>query len=229
MITTRTYSAIITLLGICLILVSVGFMVVLPLTANLSEGYFTPIIAFELATQPDDIRFMMGESGKPLRTAMRAGLNLDTLFPFLYAAFIFFIAFQFARKGYILGWVSCAIALALPVLDLFENHAMFNILDALESQTLTPKLFTQLAISTWAKWLGIGLVLGLLAILYARIRQWTSFILCSCCFFITLAAFLLRPAPILGELMAISVSVFLLFFFIKHALRLKRTTHADSL
>lgn len=232
------------ILGMGILINTVGFMFVLPTQAELSEGYITPIIAFELATTPSDLHFLMGNKNTAIRTAMTQGLVLDAIFPLLYSAFIFVIALKaatnntFNQHSRTFGtmitsglWLSALIALLIPLTDWHENHRMQAILTALDAAvkpTDLTQLINQLIYGTWTKWLSIAIAIGLLVPYFAIMRRHFTLAICTLCSASTLAAFALNPMPILGEIMALSVSFFILFFFVEATLDLRKR-HAQSL
>ena len=94
------------LCGIAMVVLSVWMLTRYPATADLTDGYRTPVLAFEFAQTPADLAFMTGDSDSAVRhrAAMAAGQQLDTAFPVAYAGLIVFLLLGQARRGRKLAW-----------------------------------------------------------------------------------------------------------------------------
>lgn len=238
-----TYTKWILVFGMATLAVALAAMLVLPAKAELAEGFFTPVVAFELARSPADLAFLTGadEQAQLMRTKMRQGLWVDALFPFCYAGFILLLLLQALRcfpiknlpknkEILMLTKVGVLLAVLLPFLDFAENYQMLHILNHLDKHTAPPDMLMQnLHFATWIKWLAIGLCFGLLAVHYAYAqvdyfskRQHLLAILCAGgCFVITLLAFYSLSA-VLGEMMGLSVVVALVYFFVANLVVYRR-------
>lgn len=125
----------------------------------MSDGWTTPILAFEFATSTADVDFLAGASGRALRDAMNAGHRLDAVFPFAYGGLLVLTAM--AHRPRPAAWFAMAAgALAIPA-DLVENVLLLQITENL-ANGLEPS-FVWLPTVTWTKWCAIGLALGALA------------------------------------------------------------------
>lgn len=220
----------IVILGALAAAVGICITLLLPAKASIAEGFFTPIIAFELARSPDDLTFLMGssESASMMRQQFYDGITWDMLFPFLYGGFIFLLLVkalrieadsqQWTTK---LGVVSAA---TIPFFDVAENAAMLQILNALSAQgAIMPRFLQHLQLTTWLKWLAIGIAFGMLMLHFytqARTQKTTkhiaSMLVSGLCFCVTLAAFFTLH-PLLGELMALSVVLCIAFFLVTNS------------
>lgn len=191
-------------------------LIILPAKAELSEGFLSPIIAFEFARSEADLAFLAGASqqAQGLRSAMRLGLQYDMIFPFAYAGFIFFLILAHPARAKWFTMVGAVIALTIVALDLNENRVMLNILDALDQSVSPGPPLAQLYLATWLKWGAIAL-----AILFLALGLWQknkiSAGMALLVPLISVACLLSNSKPILTELMALVVSVFFLFFAVK--------------
>lgn len=229
----KTVTIWIVILGVFAVIIALLITAILPtkakLTTDMAQGFFSPIIAFELARTPMDLAFLTGadDSLIALRDSMRAGLRWDMLFPFLYGGFILLLLIKALRtegdKTEFTTKAGVLFAFAIPFADLAENWAMLRILDALDAQEeLTGRLLANLELTTWIKWLLIGMAFGMLMVhFYTQTKnnvsnQMMPAIMAAFCFFSTLAAFF-TLSPVLGEVMALSVVICIAYFLIKNS------------
>lgn len=171
-----------------------------PSDADLSDGWRTPILAFELARTEADLAFLAGLAAEPVRAAMDAGHRWDTVFPFAYGALLA-AALASVRQR----WASAGIGLALLAipLDLVENHQLVAITDALRHGQSGAPWLPWLMAATWLKWGSLAAALGCYAAARGRQTPIVS-LLCSVAPLLTVAAGL-SGAPLLGEAMALVV------------------------
>ena len=87
--------------GVATIVLGIIMLFVFPSSAELTEGFRTPIIAFEFARSDADLAFLSGsgEPAKSNRTMMNAGHRWDMIFPFAYAGFVALLLLQFVLRG----------------------------------------------------------------------------------------------------------------------------------
>jgi len=78
-----------TVFGVVTIILGAIMLFVFPMSADLTEGFRTPIIAFEFAKNPADLAFLSGSSEASIlnREKMNAGHVWDMVFPFAYSGF----------------------------------------------------------------------------------------------------------------------------------------------
>ena len=121
-----------------LALVTLGFPIALfgqpPEPAvPLVDGFRTPILAFEFATQASDLDFLQGEAGAEMRAHMRHVQFLDWFFPLAYAGMAASFFMGMALRGNFLALIGVGLALATIPADWQENATMNGILDEIEN------------------------------------------------------------------------------------------------
>lgn len=201
--------------GFAMILITIIMMNAFPQSADLPEGYTSPIIAFEFARSESDIAYLIGQQQASVenRQGMRNGHQWDMIFPFAYAGLLFALLLQFYPKGRarLIALLSCA--LIVPF-DINENLVLLGIVDAAQGGDLSQGLFDTLYVATWLKWGAIAVAVGFLAIAYARGKNWLLAIAGAAYSVLAAACLLLNSPPQLIELMTLVLSVFFLFAFI---------------
>ncbi|MBM9589948.1 hypothetical protein JWG41_05790 [Leptospira sp. 201903075] len=163
----------IAIFGFSTLFVSLIGLFIYPSQGTLSEGFRTPIIAFELAQSTEDLNFLTGsgEMAIQIRSDMRAGQNLDIVFPFLYAGLIFcLILFESKRINWLAG-VGLFVSVTIVPFDLYENYILDQILFRLDSLKDVSDLLPRLEVATWWKWGAIGIAMVILSILYFIEKQ----------------------------------------------------------
>ena len=99
----------------------------------LADGFRTPILAFEFATQASDLAFLQGDAGAEMRAHMRHVQFLDWFFPLAYAGMAASLFLGLALRGNFLALIGVGLALATIPADWQENAAMNSILDEFEN------------------------------------------------------------------------------------------------
>jgi len=147
-------------------------LTVFPATAELTRGFRTPVLAFELALSEQDLAFLAGpgEAAARARARMDAGHRWDTVFPFAYGGFVALLLVQLARRHERLMWLGVPFALATIPTDLWENAILVDITAALGRGDPAAPLLPALYVATWLKWGVLAVALGVLAIGYLRKR-----------------------------------------------------------
>lgn len=215
------------LAAIMTLLLGILATALLPAKAELSDGFISPIIAFELARVPQDIAFLTGDGeAATMRQQMRHGLIADVFFPFAYSAFMFLLLLKASVNSnykkapwYVL--VGVFITLLIPFVDLAENWSMAILLSQLDAgNTLTNSSFNMLKMTTWLKWLMIATAFLCLALHYFKVKHKAS------CFVTTLTGVTMIVAwlslsPLLGELMALTMMIALIVLFVKYIRELR--------
>lgn len=229
----KRITAAIVMLGVLTVVVALVITFIMPtktsLTHNMAQGFFTPVIAFELARTPMDLAFITGADAATteLRNAFRTGLQWDMLFPFLYGGFILLLLIKALRSEgehtETTTKLGVLFAFTIPFTDLLENWAMLRILNVLDAQgTFTGRILANLELTTWLKWLFIGLAFGMLMIhFYTQTKNKVSnqtmpAVMAGFCFVSTLAAFT-TLSPLMGEIMGLSVVICIAYFLIKNS------------
>jgi hypothetical protein len=129
-----------------------------PATADLTDGWRTPILAAELARTTADLAFMAGPDHEPIRAAMDAGHVYDSFFPFAYGSLLFVSAWTARAHGVARVALGCA-PLAIGM-DLRENSVLMDITGILRAGGDPEPLLGALFVATWATWCAIGTALG---------------------------------------------------------------------
>lgn len=214
---TQHLSAIVTgffVIGISLIMLSI-----FPRSAELTQGYTSPIIAFEFARSEVDIAFLSGESEASIenRQAMRDGHKWDMVFPLSYALFLFLLVWQFRSQSRSL-WIPLSLSVLIVPFDINENFKLIGLIEAAENSSLSFPLFKQLYVATWLKWGAIALTVSFLLSQYLANRQWFMSASSGVYVGISLVCFTLGTPPKLAEAMAVSLSLFLLVAFIQQVI-----------
>ena len=150
--------------SIALLVLALGTFASFPLTAELTGGWLTPILAFEFARNPSDIAFLQGEPGVPLRAAMHAGHRWDAFFPLAYGTLLTI----FARRA---GAIWAGFGVLSILFDWTENRALESILYTLDADQQVGT-FHSLMIATSAKWMCIAVASG--AIAWVAKDRWTQ-------------------------------------------------------
>lgn len=187
-------------------------MAILPAKAELPQGYFTPILAFEFARTPADLAWLAGqnEAGQAVRDQLDLGHKVDMLFPFAYGGFLALLLLRLGRAGEKVAWLALPIALAIIPFDIHENLNLLAITDALNRNADTTSLLAGLYWATWLKWAAIGLSIA--AITVCWIKRGRTFPAAAGGFAslaVLVCAALGTPAP-LAELMSLLIVVFLI-------------------
>lgn len=160
--------------GSATIILGIVMLFVFPLSADLSPGFRTPIIAFEFARTEADLAFLAGSSEISVlnRAKMDAGLDWDMLFPFAYAGFIAFLALQQVCSGRPIAWVGVMSAVLIIPFDLQENFVLLAISSALAESASIQALLLELHVATWLKWSAIGVSVTVLAFGFMARREY---------------------------------------------------------
>ncbi len=212
--------------AIATILLSVALLFVLPSSADLANGWKTPIIAFELARTEVDLAFLAGGQGAALRDAMDAGNRIDFFFPFAYGGLLALLLLRHALRGCGAAWLGLMAALVTIPADVTENIVLLRITDALGAATSTTELLGLLTLATWAKWGAIGVAMGALFV-PERGDSPPVGVLMLAVAMTTAAAATSPPNAPLGEGMALVVTLAFLVLALRSVWRLFRPLPED--
>lgn len=156
--------------GIATAAAGIAVTVASPLAMGpLPEGMRTPVLAFELATETDEVEAMFGERHSVERAqwanAMRTGTHLDFVLLALYTTLLA----GFARRvrpalvnqldlgGLRRTRAALTLAIAAGVLDVIENRELLVILDRLLMNGAPyHEALTRLSWVTWPKWIALA-------------------------------------------------------------------------
>lgn len=210
------------LFGAATILLALVILVVMPSTAQLSPGWRTPIIAFELARTELDLTWLAGPTAGELRAGFDLGHAFDMAFPFAYAGLLFTTLLLSARgqRRTAFKYIGLAVAVVTISADLCENMVLLEITKTLGAGSAIGDLLAPLAWTTWTKWLGIAVLAFLTSIARWNHRR-LSAALCGLVGLVTLTAALVR-SPMTGETMALGVTMMSALFAVGSIVELLR-------
>ncbi len=142
--------------------IAVAMIMTFPATADLPRGFWTPVLAFELARSEDDLDFLAGTDAEAarLRGQMDAGHRWDMAFPVAYGGFLTLILLQLAFDRERLMWLGVPVALATIPADIRENLVLLDITATLEQGRSAADLLPALDAATWAKWGALAVAMG---------------------------------------------------------------------
>ncbi|MEE2525072.1 hypothetical protein V0U79_01750 [Hyphobacterium sp. HN65] len=120
--------------------------------APLTRGYETPILLLEFAGSEDDLAFIAGEAGAPLRAELQRAQALDFWFPIAYAGLAFWCFLGMGLMGRKLAWLGVILSAATIPADWAENAVINDILLVMGQGEAAAALLPDLALTTWIKW-----------------------------------------------------------------------------
>lgn len=206
---TRCFVGVTALFAALVVVLAGVSMMVLPVTADLSPGFITPIIAFEFARSDSDLGFMTGaaHSAQIIRQQMYSGLQWDVFFPLAYSGLMALSLWQLLPR-----WKLAALLLAVAVIgcDWWENKYLLDILQALDVGNSPVSILPLLWQATWLKWGGIAFMALLIALGSWKNGQPAMAVLGAVCFGVSVIAFAWSSVALLLELMAVTVVILLL-------------------
>lgn len=140
-------------------LVAIGLLVNLSgpnPSSELPRGFFSPVIAFEFATENEDINQIFGTMESLDRTellrTMTNSTRLDFLFLLLYGAFLLsFSIISASHTGARRYYLAALLAIVAPLFDILENLQLLAIMDQIQIGKTHHEL-ELLRLFTWVKW-----------------------------------------------------------------------------
>lgn len=145
------------IIGIGVIIISLVLMLTGPQeTGPMADGFFTPIIAFEFASDVHDVNLIFySDDSQLIETAISSitfGTRLDFLFMVLYGAFLLAFSLTCASlTGNRLFYLPAFLAILTALFDLLENLQLLSIMQQLGSGNFTTQI-DYLHLFTWLKW-----------------------------------------------------------------------------
>lgn len=132
--------------GMATIIVGIVMLFAFPISADLSAGFRTPIIAFEFAKTEADLSFLSGSSelNRLNREKMDAGHFWDMGFPFAYGGFIALMLLQIAERGHRFAWLGVLFAVSIIPFDINENLTLLQISHCIDHLTVEYQLHSPL-------------------------------------------------------------------------------------
>lgn len=133
---------------------------------NLPDGFITPIIAFEFASEDEQISHIFDKAlAQDQHAFLRDMINstrLDFLFLLLYGAFLFTFSITcVSLTGKRLYYLAALLAIIAPTFDILENMKLFAVMEQYASGASHYELET-LRFYTWVKWGALALIFLLL-------------------------------------------------------------------
>lgn len=193
------------------LIITICMLYVMPAKATLSDGFYTPIIAFEFAQNSNDLLFLSGDGGASNRQGMYSGLQWDMAFPFAYAGFLFVLLLAYNTRKPNIAWLGMLFSLLAIPADIHENLVLLSILDALAQQSTTLNLLADLHLATWLKWGAMGTAFAAYAALEAKNNKKVSAVISVLASLSVLVCFLSQSKPIYTEVMMLCFTLFYAF------------------
>lgn len=202
--------------GLATLVLTAVMVKVFPSNVVLPEGFNTAVIAFEFAQSEADVAYLIGDSDDATenRQAMRDGHKIDMFFPFAYAGFLALLLLQLvitSREP--LATLGLIAAILIIPFDINENLCLLAIVDAAESNTFTPELFSNLYLATWLKWVSICLSVFVISLFAFKQKQLILGLFGLIYVGFTCAGIITMTPQVL-EIMAVSLAPFLLTAFV---------------
>ncbi|MEM9650612.1 MAG: hypothetical protein AAGA65_00860 [Actinomycetota bacterium] len=203
--------------GLATAVLGVILFLVLPGSAELSDGFRTPIIAFEFAQSDADLRFLSGDSdlSRANRDKMDQAHRWDMAFPVAYGLFLALLLVQLARSGFRPGRGFAVVALLAIPFDIWENTILLEITDVLRNGESAAGLLDDLQWATWLKWGAIGISAGAIGLGRFRERAYFTAVLGIVTLAVTAVCRLLDSDPTCVETMSLLVFVFFLWCIVQ--------------
>lgn len=120
--------------------------------APMTRGYETPILLLEFAGSEQDLAFLEGDAGAPLRAHLERVQALDFWFPIAYAGLAFWCFLGMALMGRKLAWIGAILSAATIPADWAENAVINDILLVMGRGEGAAAFLPDLALTTWIKW-----------------------------------------------------------------------------
>lgn len=196
--------------GLMTILLGLILLSILPSKANLSDGYRTPVIAFEFARVESDLSFLSGTSAvsQKNRKQMVNAHSWDMVFPFAYGGLLFLLLLGLFFNGFRLAALGLPISLLAIYFDLVENFTLLEILQILNSQSVVGEYLASLYPITWLKWGSIAICIFIISIGLFLKKEYYSFGIGVAASLTSFCCWFLSTPPLLAELMSLLIAIF---------------------
>ena len=216
------------IIGIALIVIGVIITVIGPgRSAELADGFFTPVIAFEFAAEAEDVIRVFGEANSPEREeivrTMSNSTRLDFLFLILYGAFLFTFSITCASMtGNRVYYLPALLSILAPIFDIFENLQLLSIMGQIGSGEFVSEL-TYLRFYTWMKWGALALIFSLLVPFFRTAGTFGRFLSIIAVVPLVLGILSFLNPGLLNELFALStVLMFMLMIIFSFTYRITK-------
>src|SRR5437870_5380768 len=160
-------------IGITVVVMSFVLLSIFPSKApGMTKGFFTPIIAYEFISTPQEVYLLFGQMNSPeqktMISAMDLGNRIDFLFMILYSSFLFTFSLICRKEtGSKIFYACAAISILVMFGDLLENLQLLSITSKIGAGDFTAELY-YLKIFTWLKWGGICILFALFFTYFSR-------------------------------------------------------------
>jgi len=217
--------------GLATIVLGAILLAIFPSTAELSEGFQTPVIAFEFAKSESDLSFLSGNSelSQLNREKMDAGHSgWDMVFPFAYGGFIALLLLRIKGQGSGFIWLGVVFAVLIIPFDINENLTLLQITSALADSASTEGLLLALYVATWLKWGAIGASIAILAAGYSINKNYWSATVSIVAALGIATCWVFNSEPVLAETMSKLIFLFFVFFSIETGMQAWRLTQVKT-
>ena len=207
------------IIGIGVIIISLVLMLTGPQeTGPMADGFFTPIIAFEFASDVYDVNLIFySDDSQLIETAISSitfGTRLDFLFMVLYGAFLLAFSLTCASlTGNRLFYLPAFLAILTALFDLLENLQLLSIMQQLGSGNFTTQL-DYLHLFTWLKWGTLSAIFLLLIPFFQKAGVFGRFLAMFAALPLVLGVFAYFIPGLPNELFALSVSAMILMMIL---------------
>lgn len=215
------------IIGIPLIVIGMLVMVIGPSRSNeLPGGFKSPVIAFEFATETEQVKYIFPEEDSSARNdimrKMTNSTHLDFLFLILYGAFLFTFSITcVSLTGNRFYYLPALLSIIAPLFDVLENLQMLSIMERLGTDSIVSEL-RYLHIFTWVKWGTLAVIFILLIPFYRAAGTFGRFMSIFAVMPFVLGIFAFIKPGLLNELFSVStVLMFLLMFILSFIYREK--------
>lgn|GEM_PF-638504 len=216
----RRISILTALLGLLTLIISLFMTAAFPSNREMTNGFSSPILAFEFASQEKDIDFLLGDSEEAasLRNQMDTGHLWDMVFLFAYAGLFAAYMYQELDNGGLPARFGLGLALLIIPADIHENLVLMEITGVLEAggeaEKISP-LLQVLPLATWLKWGLIGIVSLLFSLVFYKKKNWLSSVLSLIAGLSVIVVWFSSSEPVWVERMSGVLALFFVFLVIR--------------
>ncbi|MEM7118847.1 MAG: hypothetical protein AAF614_40895, partial [Chloroflexota bacterium] len=137
------------LFGLATVVLGLIIVLILPTSAELTNGFRTPIIAFEFAQSAEDLAFLADDN--EIQDKFDRAHRWDMVFPIAYGLFLALLLMQSARSNSKLLILFVPLALLAIPFDIWENRILIEITGLLRNDNSAVHLLNRLQTATWLK------------------------------------------------------------------------------
>lgn len=134
------------------------------------RGISNPVLAMEVARNVSEVDAILSDAPSPDREAMRIKQFADFGFICAYASLFVVMSLLLMREGRLLGMAAATMGVIAALCDVAENVGILRIVNTNLAHT-TQSMIDAVRYPSLAKWTLASLALGLLAILFMRLKR----------------------------------------------------------